>query len=138
VCFPSANHCELHCLEFKKRNFVGNETDFGSANGGENHGGAGDGPWLMVDMENALWGADKGGVEEAIKHDFVVGIAKGDTGPAPGHFAIKGGDAQAGVLKTYYDGPRASGYAPMKKQGAIVLVQELHFGPLYVHICTST
>ena len=28
---------------------------FGSANGGENHGGAGAGPWIMADMENALW-----------------------------------------------------------------------------------
>ena len=32
---------------------------FGSAKGGLNHGGAGKGPWIMADMENALWGADK-------------------------------------------------------------------------------
>jgi hypothetical protein len=32
---------------------------FGSAKGGLNHGGAGVGPWIMADMENALWGADK-------------------------------------------------------------------------------
>ena len=32
---------------------------FGSAKGGLNHGGAGAGPWIMADMENALWGADK-------------------------------------------------------------------------------
>ena len=31
---------------------------FGSAKGGLNHGGAGSGPWIMADMENALWGAD--------------------------------------------------------------------------------
>jgi non-reducing end alpha-L-arabinofuranosidase len=31
---------------------------FGNANGGLNHGGAGKGPWIMADMENALWGAD--------------------------------------------------------------------------------
>lgn len=32
---------------------------FGSAKGGLNHGGAGAGPWIMADMENALWGADR-------------------------------------------------------------------------------
>ena len=32
---------------------------FGNAKGGLNHGGAGKGPWIMADMENALWGADK-------------------------------------------------------------------------------
>lgn len=39
----------------------------------------------------------------------------------PGHWAIKGGDAQEGKLAKYWDGRRAPGYAPMKKQGAIVL-----------------
>merc|ERR1719188_139527 len=39
----------------------------------------------------------------------------------PGHWAIKGGDAQSGELTVYWDGRRAPGYAPMKKQGAIVL-----------------
>ena len=43
------------------------------------------------------------------------------TGSVPGHWAIKGGDAQRGPLKVYWDGKRAPGYAPMKKQGAIVL-----------------
>ena len=38
-----------------------------------------------------------------------------------GHWAIKGGDATSGELKTYWDGPRAKGYSPMKKQGAIIL-----------------
>lgn len=38
-----------------------------------------------------------------------------------GHWAIKGGDAQTGELKVYWDGPRAPGYSPMKKQGAIIL-----------------
>jgi hypothetical protein len=38
-----------------------------------------------------------------------------------GHWAIKGGDAQTGSLKVYWDGKRAPGYSPMKKQGAIIL-----------------
>jgi len=185
---------------------------FGNAKGGLNHGGAGKGPWIMADMENALWGADVvTSNEEPITHDFVTAMIKGDvstvdgpgeytegvdyaendiapcgkngcvldaesthldcetkcnatsgcagyvfadascsgkSGPicwtkgamkgprqrscrssrdlsgdasGPGHWAIKGGDAQAGALKVYWDGKRAPKYAPMKKQGAIIL-----------------
>lgn len=184
---------------------------FGNAKGGLNHGGAGKGPWIMADMENALWGADKvESNEEPINHNFVTAMVKGDVstkhGPAgaytrgvdyggndmapcgyngcvlaasathldceskcnatkgcagyvfadascsgksgpicwtksamgrssrkscrdsrvlagatPGHWAIKGGDAQTGRLKVYWDGARAPHYAPMKKQGAIIL-----------------
>ena len=39
----------------------------------------------------------------------------------PGHWAIKGGNALEGDLTVYFDGKRAPGYAPMKKQGAIIL-----------------
>eukprot|EP01052_Picozoa_sp_SAG31_P029467 SAG31_NODE_2931_length_4898_cov_2.527818_5_plen_64_part_00 len=38
---------------------------------------------------------------------YVTAMVKGDAGPAPGHWAIKGGNAQAGVLKSYWDGHRA-------------------------------
>ena len=48
-------------------------------------------------------------------------MVKGDSGAAPGHWAIKGADAQTGTFKTYWDGHRAPRYAPMKKQGAIIL-----------------
>jgi len=183
---------------------------FGNAKGGLNHGGAGKGPWIMADMENALWGADRVKSDEPlINHTFVTAMIKGDAsaavGPAgeyttgtdypgndmapcggegcpmpagstrlgceakcnatagcvgyvfasascegveprcwpksvmgvprphhacrgsrvlssrPGHWAIKGGSAQAGPLRVYWDGRRAPGYAPMKKQGAIIL-----------------
>jgi len=95
---------------------------FGSANGGMNHGGVLPGPWIMADMENALWGANITNSQEAlIQHDFVTAMVKGDSGPAPGHWAIKGGDAQKGELKVFWDGWRAKGYAPMKKQGAIIM-----------------
>lgn len=95
---------------------------FGNAKGGLNHGGAGKGPWIMADMENALWGADKVvSNEPLIDHEFVTAMIKCDTGDAPGHWAIKGGDAQAGGLQYYWNGGRAPGYAPMKKQGAIIL-----------------
>ena len=105
---------------------------FGNAKGGLNHGGAGTGPWIMADMENALWGADVVvSNEPEINHKFVTAMVKGDVstpsgvmvprGSVPGHWAIKGGDAQQGGLKVYWDGKRAPGYAPMKKQGAIIL-----------------
>jgi|EP00505_MAST-04D_sp_SCG-Rhode-Island_P003861 hypothetical protein len=185
---------------------------FGNAKGGLNHGGAGPGPWIMADMENALWGADKvESNEPSIHHPFVTAMIKGDvsTGraaPEPympgvdhgghdmlpcgvsgcilnkttnahldcerlcndthrcvgyvfaeagcsgksgplcwtksawgegtprqcrasrllnpallGHWAIKGADAQEGPWHVYWDGRRAPGYAPMKKQGSIIL-----------------
>jgi hypothetical protein len=190
---------------------------FGSAKGGLNHGGAGAGPWIMADMENALWGSDViESNETLINHTFVTAMVKGDVSdrevPGPyqpevdysgtdvspcgdprrgrhactlpansthldceakcnstqscmgyvfadascsgdplhalcwtkgsmnptnttscrssrvmvpkgshGHWAIKGGDAQGGALHVYWDGKRAPGYAPMRKQGAIVL-----------------
>ena len=75
----------------------------------------------MADMENALWGADRVvSNEEPITHEFVTAMIKGDSGAAPGHWAIKGGDAQAGKLKSYWDGHRAPKYAPMKKQVCIM------------------
>ena len=95
---------------------------FGSAKGGLNHGGAGKGPWIMGDLESGLWGADVvESNETAIRHAFVTAVLKGDSGPAPGHWALKGGDAQQGNLAVFWDGARPSGYAPMKKQGAIIL-----------------
>ena len=97
---------------------------FGNAKGGLNHGGAGKGPWIMADMENALWGADVvKSNERPINHDFVTAMIKGDisTRAPGGHWAIKGGDANQGKLEVYWDGKRAPRYAPMKKQGAIIL-----------------
>ena len=45
-------------------------------------------------------------------------MVKGDTG---NHWAIKGGDAQGGQLRTMFDGRRPPGYHPMRKQGAVLL-----------------
>ena len=90
---------------------------FGSAKGGMNHGGIGPGPWIMADLENGLWGSNlTASVEPTISHTFITAMIKGDSGPSPGHFAVKGGDAQSGTLTVFWDGPRPHGYAPMKKQ----------------------
>ena len=78
----------------------------------------------MADLEQGLWGSALVDSPEApISHTFVTALFKGDTGPAPGHMAIKGGDAQTGPLTVYYDGQRPPRYAPMKKQGQIILVR---------------
>merc|ERR1712129_572465 len=69
-----------------------------------------------------MGGADKvQSNEPSIQHEFVTAMIKGDSGDGPGHWAIKGGDAQEGSLRVLWDGPRAPHYAPMKKQGAIIL-----------------
>lgn len=86
----------------------------------------------MADLEAGLWGADAvNSKEPSIKHAFVTAMVKGDTGPSPGHWAIKGGDATTGGLTVYWDGARPTNAttrrwlngtdAPMKKQGAIIL-----------------
>jgi hypothetical protein len=54
---------------------------------------------------------------------FNTPSARARPAPSPGGFALKGSNAQTGVLKTMYEGgrPTAPGYNPMKKQGAIIL-----------------
>ena len=76
----------------------------------------------MGDLEKGLWGSNiTASLEPTISHTFVTAMFKGDSGAAPGHMAIKGGNAAAGTLTVFYDGWRPSGYAPMKKQGSVVL-----------------
>lgn len=74
----------------------------------------------MADLENGVWAgsrADVNPTNTAIHAEFVTAMLKGR---AQG-WALKGGDAQGGRLRTLFDGPRPPGYSPMKKQGAIVL-----------------
>ena len=92
--------------------YFGNSTQWGH--------GSGNGPWVMADLE---WGVFAGGAlvnnnNTPIVADYVTGIVKGDS---TDRYAIRGGNAQSGTLKTMYSGPRPSGYHPMKKEGAIVL-----------------
>ena len=71
-------------------------------------------------MENGLWAGDQRAAtgNTPLTSDFVTAMVKGNSG---NHFALKGGDAQAGALKTMWDGGRPKGYEVMKKQGAIIL-----------------
>jgi hypothetical protein len=92
--------------------------------------GVGTGPWAEVDIENGLCaGVAANGAKEAkgittnmsLAYDYATAIVVGRSGAAPGSFALYGGNAAAGPLLTLYDGARPNGYAPMKKQGAIIL-----------------
>ncbi|WP_030264171.1 alpha-L-arabinofuranosidase B [Streptomyces sp. NRRL B-24484] len=84
--------------------------------------GAGNGPWVMADLENGLFsGAAVGNNanDPSVSHRFLTALVKG----GPNQWAIRAGNAQSGGLSTYYSGPRpnASGYNPMHKEGAIIL-----------------
>ncbi|OOF89866.1 carbohydrate-binding module family 42 protein [Aspergillus carbonarius ITEM 5010] len=94
--------------------YYGNSTYWGY--------GAGDGPWIMVDMENNLFsGADEGlnSGDPTISYRFVTAAVKG----GPDEWAIRGANAASGSLSTYYSGvrPDYSGYNPMSKEGSIIL-----------------
>ncbi|MEU5116827.1 alpha-L-arabinofuranosidase B [Streptomyces longwoodensis] len=84
--------------------------------------GSGNGPWVMADLENGLFsGVNRGynAGNPSVSHRFLTAAVKG----GPNHWAIRSGNAQSGGLATAYDGPRpnATGYNPMKKEGAIIL-----------------
>ncbi|MGW4637119.1 arabinofuranosidase catalytic domain-containing protein [Sphaerisporangium sp. NPDC004334] len=94
--------------------YFGNNNWWGS--------GAGNGPWIMADLENGLFSGvnqKNNANDPTISHRFLTAIVKGE----PNHWAIRGGNAQSGSLSTFYNGvrPNVSGYNPMKKEGAIIL-----------------
>jgi hypothetical protein len=94
--------------------YYGDNTGWGS--------GAGSGPWIMADLENGLFsGANpkNNAADPSISSRFVTAVIKG----GPNRWALRGGNGALGTLSTYYNGarPSASGYNPMKKEGAIIL-----------------
>jgi hypothetical protein len=94
--------------------------------------GTGDGPWVMADLENGLYPGWENNqffdisTNTSVQFDFVTAVVVGDTADkngGKGRFAIYGGDATTGNVKTMYDGirPTKNGYNPMQKQGSIIL-----------------
>jgi len=82
--------------------------------------GSGSGPWVMADLEDGVFAGqsfDPPSTNTPLIADYVTAMLKGRAGG----FALKGGSAQSGTLKTMYDGRRPNGYDPMRKEGAIVL-----------------
>jgi len=94
--------------------------------------GVQEGPWVMADLENGLYPGWENGQDRNIStntpltFDFVTAVVVGDTADknqGRGRFALYGGDASSGSLKTMYDGirPEKPGYVPMRKQGSVIL-----------------
>lgn len=99
--------------------------------------GAGDGPWVMADLEVGVYNmggpgnysdANKDGNRTnanatSLAFPFVTAMLKGNSSTATsgGPFTLKGGNAQAGALSTFWDGARPVGYSPAQKLGGIVL-----------------
>lgn len=85
--------------------------------------GAGDGPWVMGDLENGLWAGNSSPYDgnRSLNFKYVTAMLKGDA-PGKNHWTIKTGNAQTGALVSAFDGPRPSQrYTPMRKQGGISL-----------------
>src|ERR1700722_18463932 len=82
--------------------------------------GAGNGPWIMADMENGLFSGSAvhlNSGDPSINNRFDTAMIEGGAN----QWEILGGNAQSGTLFTGYNGVRPAGYNPMKKQGAIIL-----------------
>ena len=82
--------------------------------------GTGSGPWIMADLEDGIWAGNQTTVNELnapIDAEYVTAMLKGEAN----RWALKGGDAQSGRLKTLFEGARPIGYTKMKKEGAIIL-----------------
>jgi hypothetical protein len=85
--------------------------------------GAGNGPWIMGDLENGLWAGNVSPYENntPLDYTYITGMVKGDDA-GKNHWTIKVANAQSGAFTTPFDGPRPSArYNPMRKQGAIGL-----------------
>jgi len=84
--------------------------------------GAGNGPWVMADLENGLFsGVNQhyNSNDPTVNYRYLTAMIEGGANK----WAILGGNAQSGSVSTFYSGvrPNVSGYNPMHKEGAIIL-----------------
>jgi hypothetical protein len=83
--------------------------------------GAGNGPWVMADLEYGVFAqnnTNKNQNDPSQTTTYVTAVLKNN---GTTEFALRGSDATAGKLGTYYKGGLPGGWSPMKKQGAIIL-----------------
>lgn len=89
--------------------------------------GSGPGPWIMADMEAGLFSGYNAklnpGTPTIDSWRFVTAVVNGGGG---NQWDLRGGNAQAGRLSTFYSGVRPgsrenNSYYPMRKPGAILL-----------------
>ena len=93
--------------------YFGNYTIWGT--------GAGDGPWVMADMEDGMLAWGNGGNNPnspSLPFSYVTAMEKND---GTSTFALKGGDATQSTLTTMWDGPLPGSKIPMQKEGAVIL-----------------
>ncbi|HXR71462.1 MAG TPA: arabinofuranosidase catalytic domain-containing protein [Actinocrinis sp.] len=84
-------------------------------------GCTGSGPWVQADLEYGLFpgGSSKWNPNQrAFTNTYVTAMLKNN---GTTRMALKGANAQSGMLTTLWDGSLPRGYDPMKQQGAIVL-----------------
>jgi hypothetical protein len=84
--------------------------------------GAGDGPWVMADMENGMLANNtQNGINldsPSLNHPYVTAMMKEDGAT---RFALKGGDATQPNLTTMWNSTFPSIRMPMRKEGAVTL-----------------
>jgi non-reducing end alpha-L-arabinofuranosidase len=83
--------------------------------------GAGEGPWVMADMEDGIVSGQNTGMNNnspSMPYAYVTAMEKNN---GTTEFAIRGADATAPALTTMYKGALPAGKNPMKKEGAVVL-----------------
>jgi hypothetical protein len=93
--------------------YFGSSTTWGTGNG--------TGPWVMADMEDGmLSGATSGNNPNlpSMPYKYVTAIEKNN---GTSEYALRGADATAASLTTFYQGALPGSKRPMKKQGGIVL-----------------
>ena len=83
--------------------------------------GAGNGPWVMADLEDGIVSGRDTGVNNASPSWAVPYVTAMEKNNGRTEFAIRGANATTGELTTIYKGALPNGKNPMKKQGAIVL-----------------
>ena len=97
--------------------YFGNSTEWGH--------GSGSGPWILADYEAGLFagvdsaaGSKSWANNSTITADYVTGMVKSKN---TNSWALRGGNADSGKLKTMYSGRFYPGWYPKKLEGAIVL-----------------
>jgi hypothetical protein len=94
--------------------YFGNNTIWGT--------GAGNGPWVMADMEDGMLSGGTPGAQnpnsQSLPFPFVTAMEKND---GTMNFALKGADATQPNLTTMWNGALPSSKRPMRKEGAVLL-----------------
>jgi hypothetical protein len=94
--------------------YFGNNTIWGT--------GAGNGPWVMADMEDGMLSGGTPGAQNpnniSLPHAYVTAMEKNN---GTDTFALKGGDATQSTLTTMWDGALPGSKRPMAREGAVIL-----------------